>query len=263
MLQIALAPCSPFSVTPQLMRDSAALAAEHGVLLHTHLSETEDENRFCLEQFGCRPVAHLQACDWLRPGTWLAHGIHFDEAEIALLGEAGVAVSHCPSSNMMLGSGICQVPELQQAGVAVGLGVDGSASNDHSNLILEVRQALYLQRLRSGLPDDARFGVEPLFTHLDALHLATAGGADLLQRPLLGRLGMGCAADLALFKLDEIRFSGVDDPLAGLLLSAAHQADQVMVAGHWRVRDGELVDMDLARLIADHQATAQQLRALE
>ncbi len=258
MLQIALAPCSPFSVTPELMRETAALAAQHEVLLHTHLAETEDENAFCLNQFGARPLDHLEQCNWLRPRTWFAHGIHFSAEEIQRLGQAGIGITHCPSSNMFLGSGICHVPELQAAGVHVGLGVDGSASNDHSNLMEEVRQAMLLQRLRSGIRGTTQGDV--LFGHLDALTLATVGNANLLHRPVLGSLNVGCVADLALFELDEPRFSGVDDPLAGLILSGARSASHVMVNGQWKVRDGALVDVDMAQLTRLHRTCAEQLR---
>ena len=153
---------------------------------------------------------HLEACGWLQDNVWFAHGIHFTPEEIVRLGKARVGVAHCPSSNMLLGSGICQVPELQAAGVKVGLGVDGSASNDHSNLIEEVRQAMLVQRLRAGLTDPASTGTkseddEQLFGHLEALQLATQGSADVIHRSKLGRLEVGCAADLALFELNAVR----------------------------------------------------------
>lgn len=178
MCQIALAPCSPFSVTTALMQETAALAATHNVLLHTHLAETEDENAFCMQQFGRRPLDHIEDCHWLHAQTWFAHGIHFNTDEIARLGAAGCGVSHCPSSNMVLASGIAPVPALIQAGAHVGLGVDGSASNDRSNMMSEVRQALLLQR----------FGNGAAISHTDVLHWATQGGADLLHRPTLGNL---------------------------------------------------------------------------
>ena len=249
MLQIALAPCSPFSVTPELMQETAALAARHDLLLHTHLAETEAENAFCEATFGRRPVAHMAECDWLVERAWFAHGIHFDALEIQLLGAAGCGISHCPSSNMLLASGLCPVAALEDAGVGVSLAVDGSASNDGSNLIGEARQALLLQRLGSGA------GV----THLDALRWATAGGAAVLRRPELGSLRVGAAADLALFTLEEPRFSTAHDPLAALLLCGAQRARHVMVDGHWRVRDGELVGIDLAALQASHRQQAMAL----
>lgn len=254
MTQIALAPCSPFSVTPELMRDTAELAAQHDVLLHTHLAETEDENAFCLEQFGRRPLDHIEHCGWLREKTWFAHGIHFTDEEVARLGAAAVGITHCPTSNMTLASGICPASRLEAAGVRVGLGVDGSASNDGSNLIQEVRQALLIQRL--GQPPTDR----TLVSHLDALRWATAGGAALLHRSDLGGLSVGQRADIALFSLDEPRFAGGDDPLASLVLCGAHRAEHVMVEGRWRVTSGKLMDLDLAALQARHRALAMSLR---
>ena len=227
MLQIALAPCSPFSVTTRLMRETAALAERRQVRLHTHLAETADEAAFCQERFGCSPLDYLESCDWLRPGTWLAHGIHFSPAEIARLGRARVGVTHCPCSNQLLASGTCPVCQLEAAGVPVGLGVDGSASNDGSNLMQEVRAAFLLQRGVNGIA---------AVSHLDALRWATSGSADCIGRPELGRIAVGAAADLALFTLDELRFSGAGDPLAALVLCGASRADRVMVAGRWRVR---------------------------
>jgi len=208
MLQIALAPCSPFSVTTRLMRETAALADRRGVRLHTHLAETEDEAAFCQARFGCTPLDYLEECGWLRPGTWLAHGIHFSPSEIARLGRARVGVTHCPCSNQLLASGTCRVCELEAAGVTVGLGVDGSASNDASNLMGEVRAAFLLQRGVNG--------VEAV-SYRDALRWATQGSAGCIGRPELGRIAVGAAADLALFTLDDLRFSGAGDPLAALM----------------------------------------------
>jgi len=252
MVQIALAPCSPFSVTPELMRDTAALARQCGVLLHTHLSETEDEDRFLAERFGKRPVPYLAEVDWLAADVWLAHGIHFDDDEIEQLGAAGTAICHCPSSNMVLASGICRTLELEAAGCPVGLGVDGSASNDCSNMIQEVRQAFMLQRIRYG---------SDKVSHEDALRWATSGGARLLHRPELGTLAPGQAADIALFDLNELRFSGAGDPVAALVLCGAHRVNHLMVAGHWRVSDGEIPGLDLAALQAKHYEESQQLVA--
>lgn len=249
-IQIALAPCSPFSVTPEIMRASAALAEYHDVRLHTHLAETLDEENFCLQRFGMRTVDYLDNVGWLGPRTWLAHGIHFDEEEIARLGAAGTGICHCPSSNMRLASGICPTLDLEAAGAPVGLGVDGSASNDASNLILEARQALYLQRLRYGAAE---------VTPERALGWATRGSARLLGRADLGELAVGRQADLALFRLDELRFSGSHDPLAALLLCGADRADRVMVGGRWRVVDGQIEGLDLAGLIADHRQAARRL----
>lgn len=249
-VQIALAPCSPFSVTPEIMRASAELAERHDVRLHTHLAETLDEEAFCLQRFGLRTVDYLDSVGWLGPRTWLAHGIHFNAQEIARLGAAGTGVCHCPVSNMRLASGICPTLELEDAGAPLGLGVDGSASNDASNLILEARQALYLQRLR--------YGAERI-TPQRVLGWATRGSARLLGRDDIGELAVGRQADLALFKLDELRFSGSHDPLAALLLCGAERADRVMVGGRWRVIDGRIEGLDLAALIAAHRRTARQL----
>lgn len=249
-VQIALAPCSPFSVSPEIMRETARLAADRGVALHTHLGETEDENAFCERRFGCRPLDYLEEVGWLSDRAWLAHGIHFAPAEIERLGRAGTGVAHCPGSNMVLASGLCPAVDLEAAGVPVGLGVDGSASEDASNLVQEVRQALQVQRLRYGA---ARVG------HLDVLRWATAGSAACLGRGDIGRIARGRQADLALFKLDEPRFSGAGDPLAALVLCGAHRADRVMVGGTWRVEDGEIVGLDLEALMARHREAARSL----
>ena len=250
MNQIVLAPCSPFSVSEEVMRESACLAEKHNVLLHTHLAETEDENSFCLEKFGCRPLEYLDNLGWLNKRTWLAHGIHFSDVEIKKLSVTKTGISHCPSSNMVLSSGVCRVPELEKAGVAVGLGVDGSASNDCSNLMQEVRQAFMMQRLNYGTQ----------IAHLDALRWATSGGATVLRRPELGCIAVGTQADLAMFKLDELRFSGYGDPLAALVICGAHQADRVMVAGSWVVIDGQIPGLDLEQLKINHQREAKRLK---
>ena len=250
MLQVALAPCSPFSVTTRLMRETAALAERRGVLLHTHLAETEDEAAFCQARFGCSPLDYLEQCGWMRPGTWLAHGIHFDDAEIARLGQARVGVTHCPCSNQLLASGTCRVCAMEAAGVPVGLGVDGSASNDGSNLMAEVRAAFLLQRGVNGIE---------AVSHRDALRWATEGSAACLARPELGRIAVGAAADLALFTLDELRFSGAGDPLAALVICAADRADRVMVGGRWVVENGTIPGLDVIGLIERHGQEAGRL----
>lgn len=250
MVQIALAPCSPFSVTSELMRDTAILARQKGLRLHTHLCETEDENDFCLEKFGQRPLDYAESLGWLGNDVWFAHGIHFNDDEISRLGKTGTGVSHCPSSNMVLSSGICPVAKLEAAGAPVGLGVDGSASNDGSNMIGEVRQALLLQKLALGSAD---------VDHLQALSWATKGSAACLGRSDLGEIRVGAAADLALFTLDEPRFSGAGDPLAALVMCGAHRANAVMIAGEWRVRDGAVLGLDLPRAMARHGEAAQRL----
>jgi 8-oxoguanine deaminase len=249
MLQVALAPCSPFSVTPELMRHSATLAAEHEVMLHTHLAETIDEENFCVQRFGLRTVDYLDSVGWLGPQTWLAHGIHFNTDEIQRLGAAGTGICHCPTSNMMLASGIAPVQELEAAGCPVGIGVDGSASNDGSNMIQEVRQALYLQRLKYGAQ----------VSHFDAYRWATEGSAKMLGRSDIGSLVVGKQADIAFFKLDEMRFSGSHDPLAALLLCGAHKAEHVMVAGRWSVKKGLIEGLDVSPLLQQHGAAAKAL----
>lgn len=252
MSQVALAPCSPFSVSGDLMRESAKQAAALGVRLHTHLAETEDENEFCLARFGKRPLDYVEELGWLTDHTWFAHGIHFSEAEHERMGRAGMGVAHCPTSNMILGSGVCPVCAMERRGVAVGLAVDGSASNDGSNMIQELRQALLLQRARGGI-GAAGFA--------DPIRWATEGSARCLGRPDLGRIAPGMQADLALFTLDEMRFSGAGDPLAALIVCGAHRADRVMVAGEWRVIDGTIPGLDLAGLTADHRAAARRVQS--
>lgn len=247
MIQIALAPCSPFSVSRALLAETAVLARRHGCRLHTHLAETRDETRYCEAHFGGRPVDYLEETGWLGPDVWLAHGIHFNDDEIGRLGRNGLAVCHCPTSNMVLASGHCRTRDLEKAGVAVGLGVDGSASNDNSNLIESVRHALMINRLT----------YDATITHRDALRWATEGSARCLGRDDIGRLAPGCQADLALFTLDELRFSGAGDPIAALVLCGAYRADRVMVKGQWLVTDGMPLGLDIERLRHEHGAAAK------
>src|ERR1700678_789742 len=235
MVQIALAPCSPFSVTTSLMCATADLARRLDLRLHTHLAETEDENRFCQSLYKCRPIDYLEECGWLGERTCLAHGIHFAPDEIARLARAGTSVAHCPCSNQTLASGACPVCAMEEAGVRVGLGVDGSASNDASNLMQEVHAAFLLQR--------SRYGVGRV-SHLDALRWATKGSAACAGRSDIGEIAVGKMADFALFKLDELRFSGSGDPLAALVLCGAHRADRVMVGGRWIVENGQIPGPD-------------------
>ncbi len=231
------------------MRETAALAERFDCPLHTHLAETEDETRFCQDRYGCRPVEFLERTGWLVPRAWLAHGIHFDEREIATLGRHGLGVCHCAASNMVLASGICRTVELEAAGAKVGLGVDGSASNDASNMMEALRQALMIGRLRYGA--DA-------ITHRDVLRWGTEGSARCIGRGDIGRIAPGYQADLALFTLDETRFAGAHDPLAALILCSAHRADRVMVGGRWRVAEGQPLGIDLAKLIADQRQAAKR-----
>jgi 8-oxoguanine deaminase len=252
MVQIALAPCSPFSVTTSLMRSTADLAQRLNVRLHTHLAETEDENRFCQELYKCRPLDYLEDCGWLNDRTWLAHGIHFDAGEIKRLARAGTTIAHCACSNQTLASGTCPVCAMEEAGMHIGIGVDGSASNDASNLMQEVRAAFLLQR--------SRYGVNKV-SHRDALRWATKGSAACVGRTDIGEIAAGAQADLALFKLDELRFSGSGDPLAALVLCGAHHADRVMVGGRWIVENGQIPGLDLAALMRRHSTASRKLQA--
>jgi 8-oxoguanine deaminase len=247
--QVALAPCAPFNVTKKIMMETAQLAERHECRLHTHLGETFDEDAYCLAHFGCRPVDYLEQLGWMDARVWLAHGIHFNDEEVARLGRHGLGVCHCPTSNMVLASGRCRTKELEAAGVTVGLGVDGSASNDNSNLMESVRHALMLGRLTYGAAQ---------VTHLDALRWATAGSARCLGRNDIGVIAVGKQADLALFTLDELRFSGAGDPIAALVLCGAYQADRVMIGGQWRVVDGAPIGVDVARLRHEHGEAARR-----
>lgn len=248
MIQVALAPCSPFSVTTSLMQSCAELAERCDCRLHTHLAETHDEDEYCKTRFGCTPVEYLERVGWLGSRTWLAHGIHFSAADRRTLGRHGVGVCHCPTSNMLLASGQCSTLELESEGVAVGLGVDGSASNDSSNLMEGVRHALLSNRLQYGMR----------VTHLDALRWATQGSARCLGRDDIGEIAVGKQADLAFYKLDELRFSGVGDPIAALVLCGATRVDRVMVGGTWRVEDGRPLNIDVDKLLHQHSAIAKK-----
>ena len=248
-LRVALAPCAPFTVTKNLMRETMNLAHAHDCTCHTHLGETLDEDAYCLERYGCRPVDYIEELGWLNDRTWLAHGIHFTDDEVERLGRHEVGICHCPTSNMVLASGQCRTKELEAAGSPVGLGVDGSASNDNSNLIEGVRHALMINRLTY----DAA-----AVTHFDALRWATEGSARCLRRDDIGSIAVGMEADLALYDLDELRFSGAGDPLAALVLCGAHRADRVMVQGEWLVEDGLPVGVDVARLRQEHGEAAAE-----
>ena len=253
MVNIALAPCSPFSVTQEVMIETAKIAEQLDVRMHTHLAETIDEENYCLEKFGMRTVDYLESVNWLNSRTWLAHGIHFNTEEIQRLGKAQVGICHCPHSNMRLASGICPTIDLLNAGATIGLGVDGSASGDASNLLLEARQALYLQRLK--------YGAESITPEL-ALGWATQGSAKLLGRQdHLGQIAPNFQADLACYTLDEIKFSGSHDPVAALLLCGADHAEHVMVKGDWVVKHREIQNLDLDELTTKHRAAAKQLLA--
>ncbi|MEM1289213.1 MAG: 8-oxoguanine deaminase [Pseudomonadota bacterium] len=248
MIQIALAPCAPFNVSREIMRESAVLAEKHDCRLHTHLAETKDEEEYCVAHFGYRPIDWLEDCNWLQDRVWLAHGIHFNDDDVQKLGAHQVGVCHCPTSNAVLASGFCRTLELEAAGSPVGLGVDGSASNDSSNLIEEVRHALMVNRL--GYESSQKV------THRDALRWATEGSARCLGRSDIGQIAVGKQADLALFKLDELRFSGSHDPVAAVVHCGANKADRVMVAGDWRVIDGMIPGFDAHKLIQEHSKAA-------
>jgi 8-oxoguanine deaminase len=248
MLQVALAPCAPFTVSKRLMVDTVGLAERFNCRLHTHLGETQDENEYCLAHFGARPVDYLEECGWLTDRVWLAHGIHFNDDEVHRLGRHGVGVCHCPTSNMTLASGQCRTRELEAAGSPIGLGVDGSASNDNSNLMESVRHALMINRLTYDAAS---------ITHLDVLRWASEGSARCLGRDDLGAIKVGKQADFAFYTLDELRFSGAGDPLAALVLCGAHSADRVMVGGQWLVEHGDPIGIDVAKLRHDHGEAAK------
>jgi 8-oxoguanine deaminase len=257
MLRIGLAPCSPFSVTADLMRKTAALARRHeGVRLHTHLAETIDENRFCEERFGMRPLPYLQSLDWTGDDVWFAHMVHPDSNEIGLLAETRSAVCHCPSSNMILASGIAPVREMCDRGVRVGLGVDGSASNDANQLLGEARQAMLLQRV--GWP-----GFESRadrFSAREALELATRGGAAVLGRDDIGSLEPGKAADLVAYRVDGIQHAGAGgDHVAGLLTCAPVNAWFSIINGRMVIEQGEIIGVDLKALVKQHNEHAERL----
>lgn len=250
MVRVALAPCSPFSVTEALMRETAELAAAYGVRLHTHLAETKDEEEYCLERFGKRPLDYLADVGWLGNRSWVAHGIHFSSGEIGRIGDAGCGVAHCPSSNMRLASGIAATLDLAAAGAPLGLGVDGSASNDASSLAAEARQALLLGRIRYGA---ARLTAD------EVLRWATRGGAAVLGRDDIGRLAPGLRADVAIFDLGDIAFWGAGDPLSALLLCGPLRVRDLLIEGRPVVREGRLLTVDLAKLRGEHLAAARSL----
>jgi len=257
MLRIGLAPCSPFSVTADLMRKTAALARRHeGVRLHTHLAETIDENRFCEELFGMRPLPYLQSLGWTGDDVWFAHMVHPNGDEIGLLAETHSAVCHCPSSNMILASGIAPIREMCDRGVRVGLGVDGSASNDANQLLGEARQAMLLQRV--GWP-----GFESRadrFSAREALALATRGGAAVLGRDDIGSLEPGKAADLVAYRVDGIQHAGAGgDPVAGLLTCAPVNAWFSIINGRMVIEQGEITGVDIKALVKQHNEQAERL----
>jgi cytosine/adenosine deaminase-related metal-dependent hydrolase len=263
-VQVVLAPCSPFSVTPDLMKDSAALARDYGVQLHTHLAETADEEQFCLELFGKRPVELMESLDWTGNDVWFAHSVHVNAAEIDLYAHSGCGVAHCPSSNMRLASGAAPIMAMRQAGVKVGLGVDGSASNDGSHLLAEARQAMLLSRLEAGLRGASLSGEDapPLMTAREALEIATRGSAAVLGRSDIGSLGVGMCADFFSIDLNQLDYAGgLHDPVAAVLFCAPLKANNTFVGGQAVVREGQLIGLDLPVHIEKHNAIAGALLA--
>ena len=250
MCRVAVAPCSPFSVTPELMRESAALARRHGLRMHTHVAETLDEEKFCLERFGKRPMELMEDLGWTGDDVWYAHGIHLNDAEVDRVAETKTAIAHCPSSNMRLGAGACRVADLIRAGAPVGLGVDGSASNEDANIAMELHEALLLARVNGGPTAlDAR----------SAWRLATSGGAECLGRDDCGSLAPGKCADVALFRIDDLAHAGIADPLAGLALAPPARASAVIVNGRVVVFDGRLLTADEDEIAREIAATSALL----
>jgi cytosine/adenosine deaminase-related metal-dependent hydrolase len=248
--QIAVAPCSPFSVTARLMEESAALARRLGLQLHTHLAETVEEDAYCAELYGCTPVEYLERVGWVAGDVWCAHCVHLSPADVETFGRAGVGVAHCPSSNLRLGAGTAPVRELLDAGVRVGLGVDGSASNERSDLFAEVRQALLVARGRGG---------PTALTAREALRLATRGGAAALRREDIGSLEPGKRADVAVWRTDGLELGGADDLPAALVLSGPHRVDTLLVGGEPVVRGGALVRADEQEIAREHRKQARRL----
>jgi cytosine/adenosine deaminase-related metal-dependent hydrolase len=251
-VDIAVAPCSPFSVTRELMTESAALARRLGLQLHTHLAETAEEEEYCQELYGCTPVEYLEELGWLASDVWCAHCVHMSDEDIAKFGREDVGVTHCPTSNMRLGAGIARVRELLDAGVRVGLGVDGSASNERGDLFLDVKQALLVARARGG---------PAAMTAREALRLGTRGSAAVLRRDDIGELSPGKRADIAVWRTDGLELGGADDPVAGLVFSGPHRVDRLLVGGREVVRDRQLVQADEDDITREHRRQARRFAA--
>jgi cytosine/adenosine deaminase-related metal-dependent hydrolase len=261
MVQIVLAPCSPFSVTSELMKQSAKLAREYGVHLHTHLAETEDEEQFCLQKFGHRPVGYMQEVDWVGGDVWFAHAVWVNDEEIRVFAKHNCGVAHCPTSNMRLASGIAPIKEYRKAGVNVGLGVDGSASNDGSHLLAEVRNAMLVSRLKEGITGYS-LSNDPnrkLMTAREALYLGTRGGAAVLGRKEVGSLEVGKCADFFAVNLNRIEFSGMHDPVSAIVFGQPVRVDYTVVNGRFVVKEGQLVTVDEYKLIERHDKAARRL----
>jgi cytosine/adenosine deaminase-related metal-dependent hydrolase len=250
MVQVVVAPCSPFSVTTRLMEESAELARRLGLQLHTHLAETVEEDAYCRELYGCTPVEYLERVGWIAGDAWCAHCVHLSDDDVRTFATAGVGVAHCPTSNLRLGAGVAPVRELLDAGARVGLGVDGTASNERGDLFVEVKNALLVARGRGG---------PAALTARDALRLATRGGAEVLRRDDLGVLAPGKRADLAIWRTDGLEFGGADDLVANLVLSGPHRVDRLIVAGRDVVRGGALVNADEQEIAREHRKQAARL----
>src|ERR687886_2152951 len=274
MTRIVLAPCSPFSVTPELLRESAELARAHGVRLHTHLCETFDEERFTLTNFQQRPVAWMETMGWLGDDVWFAHAVHVDDDEIREFARTGAGVAHCPCSNMRLASGIAPVKKYLAAGVTVGLGVDGSASNDASNILLEARQAMLLARLRIGLlppegPQTLLSTSDPLrsgewMTAREVLEIATRGGAAVLGRSDIGALAPGMCADFFSIDLNTVDYAGgLNDPVAATVFCAPQKARYTVVNGRVVVENGQVITVDMTQVIEAHNRFSRDLASLQ
>ncbi|MEO0509756.1 MAG: amidohydrolase family protein [Verrucomicrobiota bacterium] len=248
--QIIVAPCAATSCSESLLNASAMLAKQHQVGLHTHCGETVAENEFSVEKFGRRPLEYLLDCGWGYNRTWLAHGIHFEDTELDSMQEIGIGVAHCPNANMRLGSGICRVPELTERGIKVGIAVDGSASNDSGHILGELRQALYLARVR--------YGAEAMSV-LDALELGTWRAAELMGRSDIGRLAPGYCGDCACFPVEDLYANGAENPVDALLICHAREVSELVVGGIVRVRGGWIEDLNLAELQARHASRANVL----
>ena len=263
-VQIVLAPCSPFSVTGELMKQSARLAREYGIHLHTHLAETEDEEQFCQQKFGHRPVGYMQSVDWVGEDVWFAHAVYVNHDEVVSFARHGCGVAHCPSSNMRLASGIAPVRDYLAAGVKVGLGVDGSASNDSSHMLAEVRQAMLLSRLREGITGFSLTNdpTRKLMTARETLLLATRGGAEVLGRADIGSLEIGKCADFFAVDLNRLDYAGaLHDPVAAVVFCQPVRVDYTVVGGRFIVRAGQLVTLDEIDLVRRHNKAARHLLA--
>jgi len=249
LVEIAVAPCSPFSVTRELMTESAELARRLGLPLHTHLAETVEEEDYCRELYGCTPVEYLEELGWLANDVWCAHCVHLSDGDVARFGANDVGVAHCPTSNMRLGAGIARVRELLDAGVRVGLGVDGAASNERGDLFLEVKQALLVARARGG---------PKALNARAALRLGTRGSAAVLGRADIGELSPGKRADVAVWRTDGLELGGADDLVAGLVFAGPHRVDRLYVGGREIVRDGQLMTADERELAKEHRVQAER-----